>query len=146
MKITKMVQKCLLVLTACVLGAIGSQIDDRLAFKIASFNKCQMQENVPDDIMDDLFHSRNIEEIEDYKCVSKCLMEEYHTFENGKINVDNLTSALKGHWEDTAVGDRIVKGSIDCVNSVKENPDVCVYTYEFFLCLEDVLTKENTEF
>ncbi|KAE8573011.1 general odorant-binding protein 2 [Halyomorpha halys] len=140
-----MVQKCLLVLTACILGVFGiSSNENPLGFKIATFEECQAEGNVPELAMKELFYFKSAEGIKHHKCVMKCINEKYGIYQNnGTFNFENAVEAIKELFHDPVVQNTLINAGKECVKTVKENSDACDYAYDLVDCFIKETNKEG---
>ncbi|CAH1391410.1 unnamed protein product [Nezara viridula] len=140
-----MSQWSLLVFATCVLGAFAVPvIDDPIAFMNATWNKCQKQEKVPDDAMEDLYFFKSVEGIKDHKCVIKCIDEEYGIYQqDGTISQEMIVRAIKGLWKDPQIQEKLISASAECLDSANPDPDPCQYTFDKFDCFVQAVNKEG---
>ncbi|CAH1391409.1 unnamed protein product [Nezara viridula] len=136
----------LIVLVTCVSYGYGQDNAEEIQkLKDTIFRGCAKQFNLEDAAFDDLYHARSVDKIKD-KCVLKCILDKYGLIKGDKLEAENLSKSLAGHWKDKARTNRIIQATLDCFKKVPEKPDICAMSYDAFFCFFDVVQKEHTEY
>uniref|UniRef100_A0AAT9TZ05 Odorant-binding protein 6 n=1 Tax=Eocanthecona furcellata TaxID=696902 RepID=A0AAT9TZ05_9HEMI len=125
----------LLVFTTCFLGAFADPIKDPIAVKNATWAQCQKQENVPDDVMKDIYFFTSSEKItDDHKCVVKCLQEAYHFWTDGTLNLNMVEKTINGMWKDPEVRHKLMVVIEECKDSDPQGSHPCQKNFDLLDC------------
>uniref|UniRef100_A0AAT9TYL9 Odorant-binding protein 2 n=1 Tax=Eocanthecona furcellata TaxID=696902 RepID=A0AAT9TYL9_9HEMI len=126
----------LLVSATCFFGAFADPvIKDPLAFKNATWAKCQKQENAPDDVMKEFYFFTSTDRLTDYKCVVKCIQEEYGFFlKDGTLNMNLVEKTIKGMWKDPEVQQKLIMVVDKCKNSDPQGTHKCQKNFDLLDC------------
>uniref|UniRef100_A0AAT9TYI9 Odorant-binding protein 1 n=1 Tax=Eocanthecona furcellata TaxID=696902 RepID=A0AAT9TYI9_9HEMI len=112
----------LVILAICFLGASGVRFtEDKVAFKNATWKKCQEQENAPDEGMKEFYAFNSMEGLKDHKCAVKCINEEYGLYlKNGTISRPRLVQIIHYLSKDPKTRENLIATTDECIASVAD--------------------------